>query len=50
MKNYWSVEWVLCYDGRLYLWRQIAPSARRRIRRLVGKGRSMGRLTARDIL
>ena len=50
MRNHWTIEWTLCYDGRLHTWRQLTPAARRRIRRLVGRGKSSGQLSARDIL
>lgn len=50
MRNHWTIEWMLCYDGRLHTWRQLTPAARLRIRRLVGRGKSSGQLSARDIL
>lgn len=50
MRDYWTIDWVVFYGGRLHTWRQLTPAARRRIRRLVGQGKSSGRLSARDIL
>lgn len=48
MKDYWEIEWTVNYGGRLYLWRQLTPTARLRLRRLVGRGKSSGRLSAAD--
>lgn len=48
MKNYWSIDWLLQCDGLQHTWRELTPTARLRIRRLVGKGKSSGRLSATD--
>lgn len=48
MENYWEIEWTLYYGGVLHTWQELTPTARQRVRHLVGKGKNSGRLNADD--
>lgn len=48
MKNHWSIEWDLLYGGLRHSWSELTPTARRRLRRLVGRGKDGGRLSDTD--
>lgn len=48
MMGQWSIEWDLLCGGLYHSWSELTPEARRRLRRLVGQGKSTGRLNESD--
>ena len=48
MPNYWSADFVLVYNGKEHVWRELSEDGKRRIRHQFGEGKMRGSLRKKD--